>query len=225
MTWKAIAIASLALALASGDALAQRGGQRGSSRSRSSAQHTAEITPFGGYVWTFSREAFYGTTGGKVDISDSGFWGVAVDINVRPGGFLHLLYQRQDADLTFSTYGGINIAPQAARTPIGVEYWQIGGVGGMPQGNILPFTSLSLGATRYILKDFNQDEWKFSIILGLGAKVYANDRLGLRVQARMPWTIFSGGAGIGCGGGGCYTTFGGTGIAQIDVSAGLMILL
>jgi len=226
MKLKMIAIAVLALTVASGDAFAQRGGRRGSSSSRSSSlQHTAEITPFGGYVWTFAREAYYAAYGGKVDISDTGFWGVAVDVNVRPGGFLHLLYQRQDADLTFSTFGGINLAPEVARTPIGIEYWHIGGGGGLPQGNILPFTTLSLGATRYILKDYTGDEWKFSMILGLGVKVYANDRLGLRLQGRMPFTIFSGGAGIGCGTGGCYTTFGGSGMAQIDLSAGLMILL
>ncbi|MCK5619955.1 MAG: hypothetical protein KAJ17_11165, partial [Candidatus Krumholzibacteria bacterium] len=64
----------------------------------------------------------------------------------------------------------------------------------------------------------------FSMIFGLGAKIYATDRIGLRVQARLPFTFISGGAGIGCGTGGCYTTVGGSGIAQFDVSAALMLM-
>lgn len=193
-------------------------------RTRQYKQHRLEITPFGGYSWTFSR-SFYdpiSNRNGEVDIKSGGFWGVELDFNAQPDKALALLYQRQDSKLTFKSAGIRNEVADLA-----VEYWQIGGVGGMPQGNVTPFGMFTLGGTRYILKGqgFSDDTWKFSFIFGLGAKVYVSEKVGLRIQGRLPWTIFSGGAGIGCGSGGCYTSIGGTGIAQIDVSAGLMILL
>jgi hypothetical protein len=70
----------------------------------------------------------------------------------------------------------------------------------------------------------NDDVWKFSVLFGLGAKVYINDRIGLRVQGRMPWIILDGGAAISVGSGGAYTSFGGSGIVQGDVSGGLFVM-
>jgi hypothetical protein len=155
---------------------------------------------------------------GDIDLKDSGTWGVEAAFNLRPGAQLTLLYQRQDTDIEFRTPG---IASPSA--PWSVEYWHIGGIGGVPRGNMFPFTGLSLGGTRYIDDQSGGDVWKFSIILRLGAKFYVNERLGLMVQARMPWTITNGGLGIGIGTGGAGVTFGGSGIAQIDVGGGIMI--
>ena len=90
----------------------------------------------------------------------------------------------------------------------------------MTNGNTMPFTGLSLGATRYIVDGFD-DEWKFSIILSIGAKVYLNERIGLMVSGQMPYTFTDTFVGIGTGG----FSLGGYGIAQFDVLAGLIIML
>jgi opacity protein-like surface antigen len=187
--------------------------------------HRIEITPFGGYSWTISRRVnvtFPEPTTGDIDVKSSPYWGIEVDVTIEPGAQLALLYTRQDSDLTFKRQG----FGKETVTGMSVEYFQIGGVGGLRQGNLFPFGMLTLGATRYAYDDIraSEDTWKFSMIFGLGAKVYANDRIALRVQGRMPFTFFSGGAGIGCGFNGCYTTVGGSGIAQLDVSAGLAFL-
>ena len=102
---------------------------------------------------------------------------------------------------------------------IGVEYWHVGAVGGMRNGNVMPYTSLTLGTTRYIL-DYG-DEWKFSIILSVGAKVYLNERIGLMVGGQMPFTFTNAFLGIGTGG----MSIGGTGIVQLDLVAGLIIAI
>jgi len=184
-------------------------------------EHKVEITPFGGYVWTVSRSFSDGINRGDLDIKSSGFYGIALDLNVKPGTQLELLYQRQDSDLTFKS-GGF----KETLTDLAVEYWHIGAVGGIRRENVQPFTGLTLGGTRYDFKTAGfEDMWKFSVILQLGAKLYINERIGLRLQGRMPYTFLSGGVGLGCGTGGCYTSVGGTGIAQFDVSAALMILL
>jgi len=183
--------------------------------------HKVEITPWVGYAWTFSRRVTYLNNTGDIDIGNSPVWGVEVDVTLHAGAQLALLYSRQDSDLTFKT-GGI----KHDVTDLSVEYFQIGGVGGVRQGKVLPFGMFTLGATRFAFKDLPAagDLWKFSIVLGLGAKVYATDRIGLRLQATFPWTMMSGGAGIGCGSGGCYTTVGGVGIAQFLATAGLMFM-
>jgi hypothetical protein len=188
-------------------------------------QHQFEITPFGGYSWTFARRVSIGPpvdATGDLDIKSSPFWGIEVDVTLQPGAQLALLYTRQDTDLTFKpTPGGV----KRDVTGMSVEYFHIGGVGGVKQGNILPFGMITLGATRFAYDTVGADDiWKFSVILGFGAKIYASDLIGLRIQGRLPFTFVSGGAGIGCGFNGCYATVGGSGIAQFDVSAGLMIM-
>jgi hypothetical protein len=183
--------------------------------------HKVEITPYGGYMWTFSRRVNTIAGTGDLDIKSTPYWGVEVDFSLQPGAQLALLYSRQDSDLTFKRGAG---GGTQEVTEMSVEYFHIGGIGGMKQGNTMPFGMVTLGATRFAFDTFNDDVWKFSVMLAFGAKVYATDLIGLRVQASLPFTFVSGGLGIGCGTGGCYTTVGGSGIAQIGVSAGLTIM-
>jgi hypothetical protein len=183
--------------------------------------HKIEMTPWAGYAWTFARRVTYLDTTGDLDIGDSPVWGFEVDVNLHPGAQLALLYSRQDSDLSYKT-GGVKYDV----SDVSVEYFQIGGIGGVRQGKVLPFGMVTLGATRFAYKNIQaaDDVWKFSIILGLGAKYYASERIGLRVQATLPWTMMSGGTGMGCGTGGCYTTVGGTGVAQFLATAGMMFM-
>jgi len=196
--------------------------QRRQMQRYSTPQHKLELTPFGGYVWTVSRRVqFVDGTGGDIDLVSSGFYGIQIDINVAaPGTQIALLFQRQDTDIEYKRFNGL----KQDLGKVGVEYWHIGVVKGFQQGDTLPFTYFSLGGTRYDFDGFG-DAWKFSIMMGLGAKVYISDRIGLKFQGRMPFTFFSSGFGLGYGSGGVYTTVGGTGLAQFDLSAGLMILI
>lgn len=186
-----------------------------------SLEHKIEITPYGGYSWTLSRRVDYLLSYGEIDIKSGAVWGVAVDFTLRPGAQLELLYHRQDSKLTYKELG-----IKSTLTDMAVEYWHGGGVYGIQQGNIMPFTSFTLGATRFVFKETGySDEWKFSMILGLGVKAYLSDRAGLRLQFRMPFTLIDGGGGFACGPGGCYTTIGGYGVSQFDLTAGLIITL
>jgi hypothetical protein len=214
MSRKILVFVVLLLALDFSASFAQRRSGSGST-SIQSHDHRLELHVFGGYAFTFSRRVC--SPCGDLDIKDSGFWAIAADINVQPFTQLELLYNRQDSKLIFRPDpGGIR-----READIAVEYWHIGGLRGIPQGNLMPFGSLTLGATRYNLKDSTfSDEWKFSMILGVGAKFYPNDRLGVRVQARLPFTFTSTYLGFGPGG----AMVGGTGIAQFDLSGGLFLM-
>jgi hypothetical protein len=218
----ALTLCSLLALLPVADASAQ--GRRSGGGSSAASAPRFEITPFGGYVWTDSQEVYdgYGTT--QVDIEDSGFWGVALDVNVPAGtSQVELLYQRQDTELTAGSSG----FQQTKVADVAVEYYQIGGLSGTRRGNVYGFGGLTVGATRLIYDagSVDGDNWKFSMIFSLGAKAYLNDRVGLRVQGRVPFTVISAGGTVGCGSAGCYSTVSGEGIGQVDLSAGLIILM
>jgi len=189
-----------------------------SSRGAGVPEHAVEIGAHGGYVWTFARDVYYPPLNGQLDIRSSGSWGITADFIAGPGTQLELLYNRQDSKLTYDE----PVASQLDVIDVNVEYWHVGALYGVPRGNLLPFGLLTLGATRIDYEGSNySDTWKFSIIFGLGVKAYVNERFGVRAQARLPFTFVSGGFGLGCSsGGGCYTTVGGTGIVQTDLSAG-----
>ncbi len=224
MKWKTIGLIALMLTIATAPAWAQyRREPRGrSSGSSSQPDHRIEILGYGGYLWSGSIDAWYGNQSGELDLADGAIWGIEADVTVRPGSQLVLLYHRQDTELTFK-YRGIDYAAGN----LAVEYWQIGGMGGVQRGNIMTFGMFTVGGAR-LIPDVsgvqNDDVWKFSVLFGLGAKVYINDRIGLRVQGRMPWIILDGGAAVSVGSGGAYTSFGGSGIVQGDVSGGLFVM-
>ena len=194
-----------------------QGTQTSSRTTQTTMTHRLEIIPMGGYAWTVSQNATFTDQNGilrngDLDINDSGFWGIAVDINAHPFAQLRLLYRRQDSQLTFKSAGTKDTVGDMA-----VEYWHIGGIKGMVKGNVRPFSGLTLGGTRYS-SDVG-DDWKFSIMLSLGAKIYLNEKIGLMVGGNMPFTFTDAFLGIGTGG----MSVGGTGIVQFDVVAGVMI--
>ena len=176
--------------------------------------HRLEIIPMYGYTWTGSQSGYYSGYNGELDFKDSDFWGIALDISAKPGVQARLLYRRQDTRMTWKQAGSTEDVGD-----IGVEYWHIGAVGGMRNGNVLPYTGLTLGGTRYIAG--GEDSWKFSIILSLGAKVYLNEKIGLMVGGQVPFTFTDAFVGVGTGG----MSLGGTGIVQFDVVAGLIIMI
>jgi len=225
-----IALIALGLFLVTQVPMAQAQARRGSSPGASSIlDHKAELHVFGGYSWTWSRRVGAPTgIGGSIqygdaDISDSGFWGIELDYNVAPGQMVEFMYSRQDAVLTFNP----DTAPKKNVSDIAVHYYQIGGLAGVPQGNIFPYGSFTLGLTYFSPKNNFDDQpfvdstTRFSVIPGLGVRIYAGERIVLRLQARLPISFFGGGVGFGCGGGGCGTTVGGYGLTQFDLGGGL----
>jgi outer membrane protein with beta-barrel domain len=153
--------------------------------------HRFEIGAFGGGAWTDSRESVI-TIGNtlqavQADIDDGGLWGITADFNTKRGTQAEIFYQRQDSQLTVNGVGSIEPIDTA------VEYIQAGGLGGYPRGNVRPYGSLTLGAT-HLSYDSPQveDTWDFSMIFGVGAKAYLNEKLGVRFDARFPWTFTDG---------------------------------
>ncbi len=205
----------LAVVLCASDVRAQ--GSSSGSSTASSSDYRLELIPHAGYAWTFSRDAFYGTFAGEVDFEDSAYWGIAADLNMRSGKQARLLYRRQDTELVFRRFGG-----GSQKSDVAIEYWHVGALGGVPRGNMMPYGLLTLGGTRIAPKEINDDTWKFSMIFGLGVKYYG-ERFGLMLQGSFPFTVIDGGGTITVGSGGVYTTVGGYGIGQMDLTGGLIL--
>jgi hypothetical protein len=185
--------------------------------------HKAEIGVIGGYVWTTALD--FATSLGPVsaDIADSEFFGIEADINVRPGTQLVLLWQQQNSDFELK---GIGVPSGVlSSTGVNVQYWQIGGLGGMQNGKVMPYGKFTLGGTRYQVDGFTGDEWQFSMIFGIGAKIYPNERIAIRLEGTLPFTVTNGGVGVGVGTGGAGVYMSGTGISQWTVALGANILL
>ena len=110
-----------------------------------------------------------------------------------------------------------------------VNHFQIGSVNELHLDNeaIRPYGTLTLGTTWFNLKEENSnDEWLFSVAAGLGLKYFFNERVGIRLQARMllPVVYNGGGFYIGTGGSGMYVSSTAP-IVQGDFTGGLIIAL
>ncbi len=186
--------------------------------------HKAEIGFLGGYVWTTSKDLSTSLGPVNADIASSGFYGFEADVNVRPGTQLVLLWTRQDTEFKLKGLGVPSGTPLS--TNVAVEYWQIGAISGMQKGNVLPYGKFTLGGTRYAPDVAGiDDEWQFSCIFGIGAKMYPNEKVALRFEATLPFTFTSGGVGVGFGTGGGGVYVGGTGIAQWTLALGVNVLI
>lgn len=183
----------------------------------SSSEHRFELIPHVGYVWTGARSAGFELDSGELDFDDSVYWGIVGDFTVRPDGQVRLQYRRQETDLVFR---GRSLGRVSTGTA--VEYFQVGGLAGVERGKLFPYGSFTVGATRFSASDFDEDDWKFSMLLGLGVKAYG-DRVGFMLQGTFPFTVIEGGGTIAVGPSGGFATFGGYGIGQFDLTGGLII--
>jgi opacity protein-like surface antigen len=176
----------------------------------------------GGEIGGFVGYQMLGRSG-QVNIIDDWNFGFTLNIPVRPGIRGELSYTRQNSSLK----SDIPLRGDTKLFDMSVEYFHIGGLAErpMPGSPATPFALFSLGATRFAPKDSNfDDEWRFSIAAGLGVKVNASERIGLRLQARALMPLQFSGGGIFCGTGGCSAGLGaGIQMFQIDTSAGLYV--
>lgn len=187
----------------------------------SSATRGVELA--GLYGWQFGGSL--NSTAGDVSINDSDSWGVELDITV-PGEIQAvMLYYRQDSRLELKED---ITGSKSTLFDMSVNYFQVGGMKGVWQGNIMPFGVFTLGATLFDPKNSGIDsEWLFSVNLGLGVKIYASERVGLRLQGNLLLPIQWAGGGLWCSSGsGCSASLsGGSAILQGFAGGGLFIVI
>jgi hypothetical protein len=187
--------------------------------------HKVELTPFGGYLLGGSIKFYEG----KFKIEDAGCYGANLAVQVHSGTFVELGYTGMTTTgdwLPYSTYSSEH--PEGT-VPMAVNTFQIGSLNEIPLDNdaIRPYGTVSLGTTWFNIQDDDAtDEWLFSVAAGLGLKYFFNDKIGIRLQARMILPLVYNGAGfyLGTGGSGMYVSSTAP-IVQGDFTGGLIIAL
>jgi len=175
-----------------------------------------DITAFGGWQFGGSIKTSVGT----LKIKDNWNFGAVLDLSIRPGIQLELSYSRMESEVNLKT----TLQPSVHLFDAVVEYFHIGALRVLRPGKVQPYTSFTIGMTHFNPKAANiSSEWRFSMNLGLGVKIFPSERIGLRLQGRLMMPIINSGAGFWWGPGGGYVTVGGEVMLQGDLTAGLII--
>ncbi len=187
--------------------------------------HKVEITPFGGYLLGGSVKFYEG----KFKVENGGCYGVNLAVQVRSGTFVELGWTGMTSQGEWRPYYDYSISIPEATVDMAVNYFQIGSVNELPLDNeaIRPYGTVSIGATWFNIKsEQSDDEWLFSAAAGLGLKYFFNEKVGIRLQARLllPVVYNGGGFYLGTGGSGMYVSAT-TPIVQGDFTGGLIIAL
>lgn len=190
-------------------------------------QRKVELSAFGGYQWATDTY----TSGGYLDTKDGVNFGGALDFTVQRDLQLELLYIYFDTQTQFRSQNPYSYS-SSQYTDLGVHFMQIGYVKGYKKGNIEPFGAFTLGAVLFTPGTFvfengtkitPSDTWRFAMTFGGGAKIFLNDKLGIRLQARLLVPVYFAGAGmyVGTGGSGVAVT-GGVPLLMGDFTAGII---
>lgn len=181
-----------------------------------------EIVPFTGYMFGGSIKYYEG----KINIKDGQNYGLAVFVPIRQGVDLELNYTRMGSKVTFTPYGGYPLF-KYKESNMQTNYFQIGALSnfGPSGGKVIPFGSISLGATWFDTSDFG-DVWLFSATLGAGMKVMFTERIGIVARGRLMMPMQFAGVGF-------YVSSGGSGLSansyisplQGDFNIGLLFKL
>ena len=182
----------------------------------------ADLTAFAG--WQFGTSV--NVANGKLSIDSDWNFGGILDFIVRRGGAVELYFGHQPTTLRLQRTLG-----ESDEIPLSVNYFQIGGLGYLQQGVAQPFAKFLLGATYYkpgaaSLGGISiNDEWRFSLGLGLGVKAFPSERVGVRLEGNLLGTFLDTGSGVWCGFGGCSLGLFGTGVLQANINGGVTLAI
>ncbi len=193
------------------------------------AQHPAiELNFYADYLWTSRVSATVpdgsgGFTAGNFDIKNNPAYGIALDVEVRPGTQVELLYERQESEMEFipNTFG----SPTQTLGDVTTSYYHIGALQGFRRGKVMPYTGGTIGATSLDPSQAGETKWMFSFAFHAGAKVYLSERIGLRLNGRLFASFLDASGGLYFGSQGGGLAIGGTALWQWALGGGLFISL
>lgn len=177
----------------------------------------AEITPFGG----FQFGGVFRLINGELKIKTNACFGLALDLYIREHVLLEFIYSRQETGMELVT------DPSREKTDLfnlAIEYYQFGVVYHFGYGKYIPFGMFTVGASRFDPYETGTGSEYFFTIGGTGGvKLFINENIGVRLQARL-LIPFQSGSDLFCGEDVCRIgVSSSTGIAQGELSAGLIL--
>ncbi len=181
-----------------------------------------EITPFVGYRMGggFDAEQLSGTTE-DVDLEDGGSWGIDVGLYADSWAFYEFLYSTQTTELDSRD-------PTLAAVDVTTEYYQFGGTAFFPGEQwLVPYLSLTIGATRFSADGGYGSDTKFSGSLGGGLRLPFTDNFGATLGVRGYLTFVESDTDFFCVSGGgegtCLLRSSGSTYFQAEAQLGLTV--
>jgi opacity protein-like surface antigen len=175
-----------------------------------------EITPFVGRTWggTFSDAI----TGTSVQLEDATNYGLMVDIPQDARSQIEILYSHQATRLR----SGSALFTGTPLFDLDIDYFHIGGTYTEAEGKVKPYVVGTIGATQMTPKGPGlSNETKFSLSIGVGLRLEATERMGLRLEGRWFGTLFNGGGSVFCSNGACALNIQGDLFSQVMANAGV----
>jgi hypothetical protein len=185
---------------------------------QSSWDHRAELTPFIGFRLGGSFEE--SASGSRLELNESASYGLIFDHDLDGNAGVEFLFSRQSTDLLDKE----GIFQGDTVFAIDVDYYHTGGLYQWDGRRVRPFIAGSLGLTRMAPELAGLDtEYRFSLGLGGGVKLFASRHVGFRLEGRGFTTFMSSSGSIFCGGSGCLVEVQASAVFQFEVSAGLIL--
>lgn len=177
-----------------------------------------EITPYVGYQFAGGIN----TIDGRLSMKNGPNYGLILDITVEKDMQAEFWYSRLESELSYksneeTSYNYID--------KMSIEYFHAGALYVPKWGKVRPIGIFTLGFTRSHLKSGSaEDDWRFSVAVGGGAKFFFTKNIAFRVQGRLLVPVFTSNTTIYCTNGTClFNIEGGTLVFQADFNAGLTI--
>ena len=165
-----------------------------------------------GWLFGSSIEA----PGGDVGLNGDWAYTGNIDVRLTPVSLLEFRYTYFPTEIEFHPFVG----QSSEVTDVDVHYMQAGIQSELPLDIARPFFGLTLGASHFNPNVPVDGETYFSTMVSGGVKLVPSKRVGVRLQASLPYTWTGSDSAMFCGFGGCSYGFVGDGILQLDLSAG-----
>lgn len=172
----------------------------------------------------YSFGAYIRTYNGDLTLNGSMWYGGSIDYLFRRDMAFELSYSYRTGTMDYQpyNYGGWNPGDLDNLGNLNTHYIQLGTIKTFRKNNVAPFIGGNLGVAIFSPENQAYDTDVFFAVSGLGgAKIYLNDKFGLRLQGRLFMPIYFANLSFYCGTGGCGTGVGGWGTIEGELSGGL----
>jgi hypothetical protein len=181
------------------------------------------------YMWAGTYHLYYG----EIQMEDGSQWGGFASFSLRPDTKLELSYLNSQSNATYYAYSYIpQDYPQLnnVKTPVTIQYFQLGSIYQLDKGKAAPFFGVYAGAAYFKPTGTAPQgitysgQWNFAMSFAGGVKIYASDKFGIRLQGRLLLPIYFTGGSMYVGTGGAGVAVGaGIPVVQGDVGVGVFL--
>lgn len=181
-----------------------------------------EIMPHLGYRLRSTLEVGFTDDNGRyqkvgLGINNSPYFGLVANLKLNEVTQLEFFYDHQTS--TISSKDDTIADEDLPQGDFNTDYLHVGFLFNMDQERVKPFAIFTTGVTRFKPEGFD-NEFRYSLGIGVGIKTYVNPKFGFRVQGRLLSSYFKKKADAACRTS-CLPYEGARFFSQTDVGGGV----